>query len=220
MNNRLFAIGDIHGCFNSFKKLIEEKIQITKSDKVVLLGDYIDRGSQSKEVIDYIIELQNNGFDIVPLLGNHEAMLLDAFDKDERLSLWIQNGGSETLRSFGISSLKNLAPRYLEFFNKLPYYFEFEDYLFVHAGFNDEIEDPFNDRYHMIWKCRKKYTHSILRAKTIIHGHCVVPSITCDEQIKNNNPVINLDTGCVYFDYNSQGRLTSLEIYTRTIHFV
>ena len=164
--------------------MIEEKIQITKSDKVVLLGDYIDRGSQSKEVIDYIIELQNNGFDIVPLLGNHEAMLLDAFDKDERLSLWIKNGGSETLRSFGISSLKNLAPRYLQFFNKLPYYFAFEDYLFVHAGFNDEIEDPFNDSYHMIWRCRVKYFHSYLKGKTIIHGHCVVPSMTCDEQIK------------------------------------
>ena len=220
MNNRLFAIGDIHGCFNLFKKLIEEKIQITKSDKVVLLGDYIDRGSQSKEVIDYIIELQNNGFDIVPLLGNHEAMLLDAFDKDERLSLWIQNGGSETLRSFGISSLKNLAPHYLEFINKLPYYLAFEDYLFVHAGFNDEIENPFSDSYHMIWKCREKYTHSFLRAKTIIHGHCVIPSITCDDRIKNNNPVINLDTGCVYSNHSSLGRLTSLEVYTRTIHFV
>ena len=62
--------------------MIEEKIQITKSDKVVLLGDYIDRGSQSKEVIDYIIELQTTAL-IVPLLGNHEAMLLDAFDKDD-----------------------------------------------------------------------------------------------------------------------------------------
>ena len=67
MDNRLFAIGDIHGCFNSFKKLMEEKIQITKSDKVVLLGDYIDRGSQSKEVIDYIIELKEKSFDIITL---------------------------------------------------------------------------------------------------------------------------------------------------------
>lgn len=220
MNNRLFAIGDIHGCFNSFKELLEDKIEITKRDKVVLLGDYIDRGFESKEVLDYIIELQNNGFDIIPLLGNHEAMLLDAFDKHERLSLWIQNGGSETLRSFGISSLKNLVPRYLEFFNKLPYYFEFENYLFVHAGFNDDIENPFDDSYHMIWNCRENYTHPMLRDKTILHGHCVIPSTACDDRIKINNPVINLDTGCVYSNHSRLGRLTSLEIYTRTIHFV
>ena len=220
MNNRLFAIGDIHGCFNSFKKLIEEKIQITKSDKVVLLGDYIDRGSQSKEVIDYIIELKGQGFEIISLKGNHEEMLLDAYDDEKLASKWILNGGNETLKSFGISSLTKLEPKYLDFFRNLKLFFELEDYLFVHAGFNDEIENPFSDSYHMIWKCREKYTHSFLRAKTVIHGHCVIPSITCDDRIKNNNPVINLDTGCVYSNRSSLGRLTSLEIYTRTIHFV
>jgi serine/threonine protein phosphatase 1 len=220
MNNRLFAIGDIHGCFNSFKSLIEEKIQITKCDKVVLLGDYIDRGSQSKEVIDYIIELKEKGFEIISLKGNHEAMLIDAIDDEKLVSKWILNGGNETLRSLGISSLTKLEPKYLDFFRNLKLFFEFEDYLFVHAGFNDEIENPFSDSYHMIWKCREKYTLSFLRAKTVIHGHCVIPSITCDDRIKNNNPVINLDTGCVYSNRSNLGRLTSLEIYTRTIHFV
>ena len=77
MNERLFAIGDIHGCFDSFRKLVEDKIKISNRDKLVLPGDYIDRGKQSKDVIDYIIELQQRGFDIIPLTGNHESMLLD-----------------------------------------------------------------------------------------------------------------------------------------------
>ena len=219
MNKRLFAIGDIHGCYKAFRTLVEQKIKIKKSDKIILLGDYIDRGPHSKEVIDYIIELQNNGFDIIPLRGNHEAMLLDAFDKGERLSLWIQNGGSETLKSFGISYLKDLAPRYLEFFNKLPYYFEFEEYIFVHAGFNDGLNNPFDDKYHMIWKCRERYEHPSLKDKTIVHGHCPITVTTCNERVLSNNKVINLDTGCVYSDSDGYGSLSALELYAYSLFF-
>jgi len=220
MDNRLFAIGDIHGCFNSLKQLVEEKIQITKTDKVILLGDYIDRGPRSKEVIDYIIELKEKGFDIIPLKGNHEAMLLDAFMDDDLLSRWIHNGGIETLKSFGIISLNQLETKYLEFFKNLQLYFELEDYLFVHAGFNDEIENPFNDSYHLIWKCRDKYNHPLLKDKTIVHGHCTIPYLTCNERIRNHDRVINLDTGCVYTEYIGYGRLTALEITSREIFFV
>jgi len=106
MKKRLFAIGDIHGCYESLRKLIEHKIEIKKSDRLVFLGDYIDRGNQSRKVIDYIIELQKKDFDIITLIGNHESMLIDALDNDEFLSEWIQNGGFTTLISFGINSLK------------------------------------------------------------------------------------------------------------------
>jgi Calcineurin-like phosphoesterase. len=108
MNERLFAIGDIHGCFYQFRELVEERIRIRKDDKVVLAGDFIDRGTRSKEVLDYIIELQNNGFDIIPLIGNHESMLLDALDNESHLLKWILNGGAVTLKSFGISTLRDL----------------------------------------------------------------------------------------------------------------
>ena len=72
---------------------MENKIQLQKKDKLILLGDYIDRGDKSKEVVDFIMELQENGFDIVPLIGNHEAMLLDANENEKSISKWIQNGG-------------------------------------------------------------------------------------------------------------------------------
>ena len=86
MNNRLFAIGDIHGCFDSLKELIEHKIHLQKNDKLILLGDYIDRGDKSKEVIDFIIKLQEDGYDLVPLLGNHESMLLNVHKNKEHIS--------------------------------------------------------------------------------------------------------------------------------------
>lgn len=219
MTKKLFAIGDIHGCFDSFRTLVEQKIQIRKDDKVILLGDYIDRGPHSKEVVDYIIDLQDRGFDIVPLIGNHEAMLLDTLNNNEYLSKWIQNGGNETVRSFGLSSLGKLAPRYIDFFKGLLYYFEFEKYLFVHAGFNDAINNPFEDRYYMIWRCSEKYEHPSLKDKIIVHGHRPISVAACTENIFSQNSVINLDTGCVYSDNSGYGSLTALELYTKCLYF-
>ena len=80
---RIFAIGDIHGCFDFLKELVENKIQLDKDDKLVLLGDYIDRGVKSKEVVDYIIDLHEKGYDITPLIGNHELLLLETFEDEK-----------------------------------------------------------------------------------------------------------------------------------------
>jgi len=220
MINRLFAIGDIHGCFDSLKELVENKIQLQKDDKLILLGDYIDRGDKSKEVVDFIIELSENGYDVIPLLGNHEAMLLDAFEDEKNISKWFQNGGYETLRSFGINSVKEFGINYIDFFRQLKLYDEYENHLFVHAGFNDEIYNPFADNYHMIWKCREKYTHPKLIDKIILHGHCAIPYTISEDRIRTGNPVVNIDTGCVYGVHTGYGRLTALELYSRDIYFV
>ena len=216
---RLLAIGDIHGCYDSFKKLVEENINLQKREKLILLGDYIDRGPQSKDVVDYILKLQEDGFDVIPIKGNHEAMLLEAYSNKDHVSRWIQNGGGKTLSSFGIDSIGDLDPRYLEFFSNLCMYYEFDNYIFVHAGFNNDIDNPFEDSYHMLWKCRNEYSNPTLKDKVIIHGHCTVSVNTCDERIRNNHDVLNLDTGRVYSGYSKYGRLTALELYTRTIYF-
>lgn len=220
MNHRLFAIGDIHGCFDQLKELMEEKIQLTRHDKLVFLGDYIDRGPKSKEVIDYLIALKNKDFDIIALSGNHEQMLLDAWEEEDFTGIWMINGGKETLKSFGIRTVKDLEPVYLDFFRSLRLMVEIENILFVHAGFNDEIEHPFEDTFHMIWKCRNSYNHLSLKDKTIVHGHCTIPAVVCDERIRANHPVINLDSGCVYSDVKGYGRLTALELHTREIFCV
>lgn len=217
MKKRLFAIGDIHGCFKSFRELVERKIKIKKSDKLILLGDYIDRGNQSREVIDYIIKLQKKDYDIISLIGNHESMMLDALDNDELLSAWIQNGGSATLESFGIMSLKQLDKLYVDFFKGLQFYYLFNNFLFVHAGFNDEISNPFEDKYRMIWSRREKYKNPILKNKIIIHGHSPISELSCKQNIQANNKVINIDTGCVYPDKVGYGRLSAIELYSREL---
>jgi len=217
--NRLFSIGDIHGCFNALKIMLEQKIQLIKSDKIILLGDYIDRGIQSREVINFIIDLKSKGFDIIPLLGNHEAMLLEAYNNSELTSKWIQNGGSETLKSFNITFLKDIEPKYVEFFKGLSYYFAFEEYLFVHAGFNDSDINPFADKYSMIWLCKQKYENPLLMNKIIIHGHRPITVDVCKEIIHSNKNVINLDTGCVYSNMTGYGTLTAIELNTRSLYF-
>ena len=220
MNKRLFAIGDIHGCFDSLKELVENKIQLQKNDKFILLGDYIDRGDKSKEVVDFIIKLQEQGFDIIPLMGNHEAMLIDAYENEKNTSKWIQNGGTETLKSFKISSLKDIESKYIKFFKNLRYYYSFEDYLFVHAGFNDNMVNPFIDSYSMLWKCIESYTNPLFANKTIIHGHNPINISMCEERDFSKLDVINIDTGCVYNDKEGFGRLTAYDCNNQRILFV
>ena len=216
MNNRLFAIGDIHGCFNSMKELIENKIQLKKNDKLIFLGDYIDRGTESKKVVDYIIKLKQNKYDVITLLGNHESMLLEAFNDVGSISKWIQNGGSETLKSFNIDTLKDIDPTYIHFFNNLKLYYELDEFLFVHAGFNDELENPFSDNYCMVWKSKNQYFNPLLKNRTIIHGHSPVTLSVCQKQIKSNSKVINIDGGCAYSN-DQLGKLIAIETNAKSI---
>lgn len=214
---RVFAIGDIHGCFDRFKELVEQHIVLSKQDKLILLGDYIDRGPKSKEVIDYIIFLQNAGYDVIPLMGNHEAMLLDAFADRSAVTHWFINGGHKTMQSFGISRLTESDPSYIEFFRNLRYFYAFENYLFVHAGFNDSIEDPFSDRHSMLWESRQEYLHPLLKDRIIVHGHQTINISSLIERIDKHAQVINIDTGCVYTQYLDYGRLTAFEINSFSI---
>jgi len=220
MKNRLFAVGDIHGCFASFEKLIETKIKPRKTDKIILLGDLIDRGPQSKEVVDLIIDLQRKGFDIIPLLGNHEDMMLNALDNEKNLPLWLYNGGDTTMHSFGIYTLKELNEQYIHFFRQLRPYYPYQNFLFVHAGFNDSIQDPFTDKYHMLWTCNRIHLHPLLKDKTIIHGHKPIKDEKCQLLVNNRNQTIDIDTGCVYSEVAGYGRLTALELFSNQLYSV
>ncbi|WP_430932171.1 metallophosphoesterase family protein [Saccharicrinis sp. 156] len=217
---RIIAIGDIHGCFGSLKKLVEEKIRVTKADRLVFLGDYIDRGTQSKEVVDYILHLMAMKYDIVPLKGNHEQMLIDAFTEDRYIPLWLYNGGRETLHSFGLGATVNLPVKYWNFFQGLEYYYSYRDYLFVHAGFDDQSTNPLNEKHQMLWTRNGNYTNPIFQGKTIIHGHTPITFNTCTWTIEKGAQVINLDTGCVYKHIPGCGKLTALDIFSRTIYSV
>jgi serine/threonine protein phosphatase 1 len=217
---RLFAISDIHGCFNPFYELIVNCIKLKKTDQLILLGDYIDRGDQSKEVIDFIIDLKNSGFNISPLAGNHEVMLLDSFYNPEILPLWLINSGMSTLSSFGSQNIKEIDSRYLEFFTSLEFYRIIDNVVFVHAGFDDFAIDPFADKHSMVWECRTSYQNPTLSGKTIIHGHRPKTVSYVKRLLIEKSKVIAIDTGCVYEKELGYGNLSALEVYSMTLYSV
>jgi len=215
--NRLFAIGDIHGCFRPFHELVVKHIDLKKDDRLILLGDYIDRGTQSREVVDFIMDLIEKGFDVVPLTGNHETMLLGSYNDPGLLYQWFMNSGESTLQSFGVEDVRNLSKKYIDFFSGLKYYISEGNNIFVHAGFNDDEEDPFSDRFHMVWESRVIYKNPLLQGKTIIHGHRPKGLGYVKKQIRGRASVIPLDTGCVYGQEAGYGYLSALEVNTMTL---
>ncbi len=220
MEERLFAIGDIHGCIDELRLLVESAARIGPGDKVVFLGDYIDRGEYSREVIDYIIGMRNSGTDVVTLRGNHEEMLIEAYENENRWYNWFLNGGAFTLDSFGIRTVKELPRDYIDFFCKLSYYYIYENFVFVHAGFNDDIEDPFDDSTDMIWTRRESYKNPALNDYTIIHGHTPVTLDACTAMIKEHAKVLNIDTGCVYSGLPGYGYLSAVELRSMSLFSV
>lgn len=206
---RIFAIGDIHGCKKTFQKLLVEKIQIQKEDAVYCIGDYIDRGEDSKGVIDMIIQLRDEGYHIYTLRGNHEQMMLDATGSKKALKLWLDNGGKTTLESFGIKSLDNLPAQYLSFLNATEFYFQKDNYIFAHAGLNFKNENLFEDKEAMLWERNFYPQQPALNGRLLIHGHTPIP-LTFILQQKGN--CINIDGGCVYRNRPNFGNLVAINL--------
>lgn len=207
----VFAIGDIHGCIRAFEILLDT-IKPNKQDKLVLLGDYINKGPDSKAVVDKVVWLIGNGFQVKALRGNHEQMLLNALKNTSANKQFIEKGGDHTLANFQIEKVDEMPKNYVDFFQQLSFYHKHGKYLFVHGGFNQQLANPFDDEYFMLWKCNKEYNHVKLKDKMIIHGHCPIPENTFNEQFsKNKTNCINLDSGCVYGRKDGFGRLTAYE---------
>ena len=210
--DRIFAISDIHGCFKPFYELVVNTVILKKSDQLILLGDYIDRGNQSKEVIDFIMDLHKKGFNVTTLAGNHEVMLIDSYYDRDMMPLWILNNGMSTLESFGIQDIREIENRYLEFFKSLEYYKIIGNVVFVHAGFDDSATDPFADNQSMIWESRPSYLNPVLSDKTVIHGHRPKSISYVKKLIAEKSKVIPIDTGCVYGNQTGYGNLSALEV--------
>ncbi|MFT7588835.1 MAG: serine/threonine protein phosphatase 1 [Limisphaerales bacterium] len=215
----LYAIGDVHGCLKTLDKLINA-LALTSSDKLILLGDYIDRGPDSKGVLDLVRKLSNESDSCIALKGNHEAMMHRAVVDPTGFYYpsWMVNGGEKTMASFGAEVLSELDPYkdYITYIDELPLFYKSENFIFAHAGLNLENDDPFSDEKAILW-IRDWYDidrmKSILPGKYIIHGHTPVPINQVESQLKQDSPFINLDTGCVYKDrHKSMGYLTAINM--------
>lgn len=210
---RIFAIGDIHGCSQTLKKLIFEKIVLTKNDILYFIGDYIDRGHDSKGVIDFILELQSDGFNVFTLRGNHEQMMLDSLHDMYAMKMWMDNGGNITLQSFGINSLAEIDEKYWSFFHDTMLCFNTENYIFVHAGLNFERKNILEDKDAMLWIRDFEPEQPSLEDKIMVHGH--TPIALAQVLLQKDN-CINIDAGCVYKNRSKMGNLVAIELPSRT----
>lgn len=200
--SRLFAIGDIHGEVSKLRTLLH-KLSPTADDDFIFLGDYIDRGENSKETIDTLIEL--DGLCTCTFLtGNHELMMKRAHRSRADQNLWLNNGGVKTILDYG--SMDRIMPTHGDFFNNLASMHETEDYYFVHAGFEPGVPIQRQNIDTMVWIRDEFLDHPTRLDKVVIHGHNPIDDVVLD------GDKINLDTGAVYGD-----KLTALQLPEKTL---
>ena len=198
-----YIIGDIHGCVDNLDNLYDNiKKEIKDDDTLIFLGDYIDRGPSSFDVIEQLIYISEN-YNTIFLKGNHEDMFLKFKSGNYDFQNYIDNGGMTTLRSYkenrGNSSLPH---KHQLFFENLIHYYETEDFIAVHAGLNPKI-NTINDQseYDMIWIRDNFYRKEKKWGKTIIFGHtpCNILHGKMNSIFYNDkNNIIGIDTGACY----------------------
>jgi serine/threonine protein phosphatase 1 len=224
--SRRIAIGDIHGCLKTFRALVENEIHLEKDDELFLIGDFIDRGPDSKGVLDYVTSLEHKGYNIRAVRGNHEEMLLESLTDERFLAGWLYNGAEATLNSFGIdtglfvttNSVKEIHQKYIDQMECLPYYIELKDYIIVHAGFNFHMKEPYGDKQTMVWSRDMQFDAEKTAGRSVIHGHTPVSLDTIKQQVLQTEPgLINIDGGCVYTNYPDLGNLVALNLDTREL---
>ena len=208
---RSFAISDIHGCANTFEAMLTKVIQLKKDDQLYLLGDYIDRGPRSKEVIDIILNLQVGGYSVHALKGNHEEICLRSLDSADVFRSWLINGGDATLKSFSAEEPGQIPTNYISFMQGLDYYKELEHYILVHAGINFSVPDPFTDKQSMLWT--RNFT--VKGNKVVVHGHTPMVRGEIEDSILNvaEYKKIDIDNGCAYLNRGADfGSLCCLQL--------
>jgi serine/threonine protein phosphatase 1 len=212
-----YAISDIHGCAKTFKALLD-KIDFNQQDELFLLGDYIDRGPDSRGVIDHICKLQNEEFEVNCLRGNHEQMLLDEIAKpNDRYP-----GEPALLASFGVDKNMDIPKMYIDWIERLEYYFELDDYILVHAGLNFLRKDPLADLKEMMWVRRwyDQIDRQWLGKRIIVHGHTPTRKTAIENSLKilDHLPVIDIDAGCFY-ETEGFGNLCAFNLDKRELIF-
>ena len=214
--NRRFVIGDIHGCSRTFETLIFQKLKISNQDELYFVGDFIDRGPRSKEVIDLLSNLKEQGFSINPVMGNHESLLINHY-YGENFKNWQLNGAEATLRSFGIESISELDKKYFDFFLNLPYYIKLDDFIICHAGMNFDETNPFEETYSMLWTRDDYVDMEKTGGRRLICGH--TPHLLEDIKLSLNYNKIQLDGGCVYYGRRTGiGYLCAIELNSMKLY--
>lgn len=226
---RIYAIGDVHGRAD----LLAEKFARIDADRAnfpaeraihVFLGDYVDRGPYSRDVIDLLIKRRSQ-YPTVYLRGNHESYLLEFLQNPAVFAEWRLYGGVDTLLSYGVAPSQNpdeqecvalasmldraLPQIHHRFLNALALSFTCGDFFFVHAGVRPGIALARQAATDLLWIREEFLVHKGAYEKTVVHGHTPV----IEPDIRTNR--INIDTGAF-----ATGKLTCLVLEGNDIRFI
>jgi len=201
---RIYVIGDLHGCVKEpeiLLKHLEEKEDVTDNDLVVFLGDYIDRGADSKAVIELMLGFKQKYPKSRFLKGNHEDMLLDFLGFGGNLGhAFLYNGGLETIQSYGISvfappdeMVSALPPQHFKFMCELESIIEVGKFICVHAGLNPLRDLKAQNDGDVLW-IREDFIQNVHSfKKTVVFGH------TPHQEVLQQLPFkLGIDTGLVF----------------------
>ena len=198
-----YIFGDIHGCLSNLLELFGRiKGNINDNDKLIFLGDYVDRGNYSFEVIKFLINI-NKSYDIVFLKGNHEEMFLKYIDGLDKTGIFFDNGGRATLKSYKKNCGEFRVPdEHLKFYRNLKSSFEGADFISVHAGFNPKVYNMEQQTEDDILWIREAFYRSERRwEKTVIFGHTptgILGKRHGEVYFDDKKNIIGIDTGAVY----------------------
>ncbi|SFJ14305.1 metallophosphoesterase family protein [Thermoflavimicrobium dichotomicum] len=223
---RMLVISDIHGEASKFTELLKKAQYDPAQDQLILLGDYIDRGPDSKAVIEKVIQLTEEG--AIALKGNHEDYMIKVAEKDGSVvEKWLRNGGKQTLQSYGYavdekSSEEVVAllqtgkiKEHIDFLKNLPCYYEKDDYIFVHGGVDPNTPLESTDPNVLMW-IRDEFHQGYKGEKTVVFGHTPTMKLHgCYDVYFGENRIIGIDGGCVY-----GGRLNCLVLPSRKVFYI
>jgi serine/threonine protein phosphatase 1 len=215
--DQVFAVvGDIHGMLSLATKIVEEIDRAASESKlscqkIIFVGDYIDRGEESRQVLNFLRDLQQKDPDrYICLRGNHEQMMLDFLDDPEKFGgRWLRNGGLQTLASFGVGgvtassagdvlakardSLLECLPKGLEtWIHELPFTWQSGNVLVAHAGADPNCPVTDQHEHSLIWGHRDFLTKHRQDGQWVVHGHFIV------DQLVAENGRINVDTSAYF----------------------
>ena len=220
-----WVIPDLHGCSKTLAALVKNLIRPTRNDELYFLGDYVDRGPDSKGVIDYIRGLEKDGYAISCLKGNHEDFMVELYDAEkkakntwwhrlgDRHKVWMDIGGKTTLESFEAETIRKVPEEYIEWMRDLKHFVLLDDFVLVHAGLNFKNEDPFEDKRAMLWLRDFQIQPERIGRRKIIHGHVPVNMELIVLSVKNKiYKFIDLDNGPYIKGKDGYGNLVALEL--------
>jgi len=204
--SRTLAIGDIHGCGEALRALLAA-IEPKLDDTIVALGDYVDRGPATRDVMDQLLVLAQK-CQLIPLRGNHELMMLAARENRGDRSFWLQCGGRETLESYGPSAtIEDVPEAHWRFIEDTRLYYETPTYIFTHANYVPGLPMDQQDPNVLLWLSARDYLPGPhFSGKTVVVGH------TPQAEVVDLGHLIVLDTGCYRGDW-----LTAMDMATKQV---